>query len=138
MTSVGVAFRRTLLLLSLAAGIGVLIAWRRGQSVSPTPTDPPQWPAWPAQSAQPVQPVQAVQPPTAEHPPGRPRPAVDEQRWVPPNTDGSVPASHPVKVKESSGIFHVPGGRFYDRTRPDRCYPTAASAEADGYRRSKT
>jgi hypothetical protein len=38
----------------------------------------------------------------------------------------------------SSGIFHEPGGRFYDRTRADRCYPTAAAAEADGYRRSKT
>ena len=50
----------------------------------------------------------------------------------------SAPASHPIKAKESSGIFHVPGGRFYDRTKPDRCYPTAAAAEADGYRRSKT
>ncbi len=133
MTSVGVAFRRTLLLLALAAGVGVVLAaWRRGQGVSPRPTDPPQWPEWP------TQPARAVQPGTAEHPPGQPRPADDEQRWVPPNTDGSVPASHPVKVKESSGIFHVPGGRFYDRTRPDRCYPTAAAAEADGYRRSKT
>jgi hypothetical protein len=61
-----------------------------------------------------------------------------EPLWLPPNEDGSVPASHPIKVKESSGIFHVPGGRFYDRTKPDRCYPTAAAAEADGYRRSKT
>jgi len=61
-----------------------------------------------------------------------------EPAWLPANEDGSTPAGHPVKVKESSGIFHVPGGRFYDRTKPDRCYPTAAAAEADGYRRSKT
>lgn len=137
MTSVGVAFRRTLLLLVLGAGIGLLLAWRRGQGVSPMPTDPPQWPEWPAPSApssQSPQPARSAQPPAVEHP----RPADEEQTWVPPNTDGSVPASHPVKVKESSGIFHVPGGRFYDRTRPDRCYPTAAAAEADGYRRSKT
>jgi hypothetical protein len=61
-----------------------------------------------------------------------------EPAWLPANEDGSTPEGHPVKVKESSGIFHVPGGRFYDRTKPDRCYPTAAAAEADGYRRSKT
>jgi hypothetical protein len=35
-------------------------------------------------------------------------------------------------------IFHVPGGRFYDRTRPERCYATESAAIADGFRRSKT
>jgi hypothetical protein len=54
------------------------------------------------------------------------------------NDDGTVPPGHPIKAKDSSGIFHVPGGRFYDRTTPDRCYPTAAAAEADGYRQSKS
>jgi hypothetical protein len=58
--------------------------------------------------------------------------------WVPPDEDGSTPPGHPIKVKESSGIFHVPGGRFYDRTKPDRCYATASGALADGYRQSKT
>ena len=57
---------------------------------------------------------------------------------MPANADGTAPTTHPVKAKESSGIFHTPGGRFYDRTKPDRCYPTAAAAEADGYRRSKS
>jgi hypothetical protein len=126
MTSVGVALRRTLLLVMLAIGVGVVISWRRGQGASSTPIDPPQWPAWP------------TQPQAAEDPPGPSRSAVDQQSWARPSADGSVPSTHPVKVKESSGIFHVPGGRFYDRTRPDRCYPTAAAAEADGYRQSKT
>lgn len=58
--------------------------------------------------------------------------------WVAANDDGSTPAGHPVKVKESSGIFHLPGGRFYDRTKADRCYATAAAAQADGYRQSKS
>jgi hypothetical protein len=58
--------------------------------------------------------------------------------WVRANDDGSAPDSHPIKAKESSGIFHLPGGRFYDRTNADRCYTTAAAAEADGYRQSKT
>jgi hypothetical protein len=56
--------------------------------------------------------------------------------WVPP-VDGECPDGYPVKVNESSGIYHVPGGRFYDRASPQRCYATAEQAEADGYRRAK-
>jgi len=55
--------------------------------------------------------------------------------WVAP-VDGECPAGYPVKVA-ASGIFHVPGGRSYDRTKPDRCYPDPASAIADGYRQAK-
>jgi hypothetical protein len=58
--------------------------------------------------------------------------------WVTATGDGTAPDGYPVKVKESSGIFHLPGGRFYDRTNPDRWYATAEAAIADGYRRSKT
>jgi hypothetical protein len=50
--------------------------------------------------------------------------------------DGGCPDGYPVKVARS-GIFHEPGGRSYDRTVPERCYATAAQAEADGYRRTK-
>src|SRR5207253_2158304 len=56
--------------------------------------------------------------------PPRPREVV----WVEPD-EGSCPASHPVKVKVASGIFHAPGGANYARTKPDRCYTTAAAAE---------
>ena len=59
------------------------------------------------------------------------------RKWVEPDADGSCPESHPVKAKLESGIFHVPGGRFYNRVHPDRCYRDAASAEADGLRASK-
>jgi hypothetical protein len=51
--------------------------------------------------------------------------------------DGVCPPSHPVKVKTTSGIYHLPGGQFYERTRPERCYVDAAAAEADGYRAAK-
>ena len=57
--------------------------------------------------------------------------------WTEPLADGSCPATHPVKAKLSSGIFHVPGGLNYERTRPDRCYLDASAAEADGLRPSK-
>jgi hypothetical protein len=51
--------------------------------------------------------------------------------------DGTCPASHPVKAKLASGIFHVPGGQSYERTTPDRCYLDAAAATRDGLRASK-
>ena len=57
--------------------------------------------------------------------------------WVPPNDDGTCPPTHPIKAKESSGIYHVPGGANYERTKPDRCYADEAAAEADGMRRAK-
>lgn len=57
-------------------------------------------------------------------------------RWVEASS-GSCPATHPVKAKLSSNIFHLPGMANYDRTRADRCYVTGAAAEADGLRMAK-
>jgi hypothetical protein len=63
---------------------------------------------------------------------------VSEARaWVEPLDGGACPASHPVKANDHSGIFHVPGGRFYDRTVAVRCYAGPESATADGYRPAK-
>jgi hypothetical protein len=59
-----------------------------------------------------------------------------EQTWTAP-VDGSCPATHPIKGNADSGIFHVPGGRSYERTTPERCYANEADAEADGFRRAK-
>jgi hypothetical protein len=56
--------------------------------------------------------------------------------WVAPTGD-RCPASHPVKAKLSSGIFHVPGGQSYERTVADRCYVDRAAAEAEGFRAAK-
>jgi hypothetical protein len=64
-------------------------------------------------------------------------PSVDTtSTWVDPD-DGACPASHPVKAKLASGIYHLPGGQSYDRTRPDRCYRDRGAAEADGLRAAK-
>ncbi len=51
--------------------------------------------------------------------------------------DGRCPDSHPVRAKESSRIYHLPGMLNYDRMRPDVCFATTEAAEAAGYRRSK-
>jgi len=56
--------------------------------------------------------------------------------WMEP-VGGGCPASHPVKAKLASGIYHEPGGASYERTQPDRCYLDAESAQADGLRPSK-
>jgi hypothetical protein len=57
--------------------------------------------------------------------------------WVAP-VDGACPSGYPIKGNSNSRIYHVPGGRFYDRTVPERCYASAAAAEADGYRAAKS
>jgi hypothetical protein len=150
MTPIGTALRRTVLLTLLALGAGAALSWWRSQATTPTPAQPPQWPDWPARadSTRATDGSGAADGPDGSGAAGAATTSTgeaaaatgddDETAWLPGNEDGSAPASHPIKAKESSGIFHVPGGRFYDRTKPDRCYPTAAAAEADGYRRSKT
>ena len=56
--------------------------------------------------------------------------------WVDPNGD-LCPKTHPVKAKLSSKIFQVSGNFAYDRTKPDRCYRDADTAEKDGFRAAK-
>lgn len=67
---------------------------------------------------------------------GEPAESAAGEDWVEP-VDGACPATHPVKGKPGTGIFHMPGGLFYDRTVPDRCYRSAEAAEADGLRPAK-
>ena len=62
--------------------------------------------------------------------------ATTSDAWVDAR-DGTCPASHPVKGKLSSGIYHLPGGASYDRTTPDRCYVDERAAQADGLRPAK-
>ncbi|HEX2065172.1 MAG TPA: hypothetical protein VHE80_12200 [Acidimicrobiales bacterium] len=87
-------------------------------------------------------------PPSSEHPAGATPPdepaesatpeAYDESLpdWVEP-VEGSCPSTHPVKVKLSSGLFHLPGMAAYNRTNPDRCYRDEESALQDGFTRAK-
>ena len=63
--------------------------------------------------------------------------AVQTLAWVEPLDGGGCPGGHPIKANDSSGIYHVPGGRFYDRTVAVRCYASPEAAAADGYRAAK-
>lgn len=116
------SFRRLLLFLILVAAGGAVFAKLRARSGVDAAT--PEWPPFEPRIV-----------PTI--PPGD-RPDQVRDTWTGPTADGTPPEGYPVKVKVSSGIFHVPGGRFYDRTTADRCYPSAAAAEADGYRPAKS
>ncbi len=112
-------FKRLLLLVAIGAltiAVGAMLRRRRNESMPGAGS--PQWPP----SAPTSTPT-----PTAE-------PAPD---WVA-SVDGECPAGYPVKANDNSHIYHVTGGRFYDRTVAERCYATAATAERDGYRPAKT
>lgn len=64
------------------------------------------------------------------------RPGVESQdAWT-------CPATHPIKGNFTtySGercIYHVPGGQFYGKTKPERCYATEDEGRKDGCRRSR-
>jgi len=61
---------------------------------------------------------------------------------VPPESTWACPVTHPIKGNFTtySGercIYHAPGGGFYGKTKPERCYTTGDEAVKDGCRRSK-
>lgn len=53
----------------------------------------------------------------------------------------NCPAGYPVKGNRTGSKnewkYHVKGGAFYDRTKPEECFKTAADAKKAGYRASK-
>jgi hypothetical protein len=117
-----------------ALGLGILggaayAAWRAWNARVPARTDGVEWSAAPF----PFPPV-----PRSTHDAPVEAPAVDDvPAWVEPEADGSCPATHPIKAKLSSGIYHLPGGANYARTHADRCYVDEVTARADGLRPSK-
>jgi hypothetical protein len=72
-----------------------------------------------------------------------PSTAVPQARpGVPPADAWTCPVAQPIKgnFTPSSGercIYHVPGGRFYGKTKPERCYASDDDARRDGCRKSK-
>ena len=130
------------------AGYAAYTTWQRKNE--PTPEGPPAWPPLDDLSSDRASAPPAAAPVATNAPvPSTDRadadaPARDawttatpgERRWADP-VDGGCPPGYPIKANDNSGIFHVPGGRFYERTVPERCYATEDDAVADGYRRAK-
>lgn len=95
----------------------------------------PSVPATPAEESRLV-PDAAAPDPTGTAPSTGSKERTPTQSWVEPGSNG-CPASHPVKAKLRSKIFHLPGMANYERTQPDRCYLDAQHAEGDGLRAAK-
>jgi hypothetical protein len=137
------AMRRSIWLLLVGAVGGAVWAWWREQNAPPSPSSPPEWPPLTTTTETRSTPGADATTPSAasivnalvDTPDARSD--AESGHWVPANDDGSCPPEHPIKANDNSGIFHVPGGRFYDRTRAERCYATAEAAIADGYRQAK-
>lgn len=144
---------RRLLRLGLRAGLLAsivlgLVKILRGRSESSSPKMDESWLAQngstPAEPPSPPEPrlveptmlTSVIQAPLSRPGPGPVAIKVPTVAWVEPEGT-SCPASHPVKGKLSSGIYHLPGMAAYDRTRPDRCYAGPEGAEADGLTRAK-
>lgn len=111
----------------------VVAAWLRNRRevaiVEPDPGSAAWPPLRPVAEPSDGSPADPIDPSEADHD--------STKTWSEPADDGSCPLSHPVKANADSGIFHVPGGRAYDRTRAERCYVSPETAAADGYRASK-
>ena len=63
-------------------------------------------------------------------------------KGVAPISAWECPGTHPIKGNFTtySGercIYHVRGGAFYNKTKPERCYASGADAIADGCRASR-
>jgi len=146
MSSMTTPLRRLVVVLMIAAAGAAVLAWLRERRSADEPIDAPAWPplgpldgAAPATEPAPAppEPAPAPAPIPAADTATTPEPAATAA-WVSPAADGSCPAGYPIKANANSGIFHVPEGRFYARTKAERCYATAEAAVADGYRRAKS
>jgi large subunit ribosomal protein L4 len=49
------------------------------------------------------------------------------------DADGNAPEGHEIKGNTDSGLYHVPGSRFYKQTVAEFWFATAADAEAAGF-----
>lgn len=72
----------------------------------------------------------------------QPKKPLPGQLGVPPRSGWNCLTTHPIKGNFTtySGepcIYHVPGGEYYDKTKPERCYATEEEARRDGCRRSR-
>lgn len=54
-----------------------------------------------------------------------------------PYSSGECPSWAPIKGNGNSGIYHVPGGAYYDVTNAEECFATESAARNAGYRASK-
>ncbi len=74
--------------------------------------------------------------PKTKSPEPPPAPAATGSSATPP-VGGDCPDEAPIKGNASSGIYHVPGGEFYNRTNAEECFASESAAQDAGYRASQ-
>ena len=122
--------RRLLVFALLGAAAAAAVRALRGRPALTAPPDT--GPTWPPLDTGATTPAAGTEPSAAVATAG----VAATRTWVEP-VDGGCPTGYPVKANHSSHIYHVPGGQFYERTVPERCYTDPQAAEADGYRAAR-
>ncbi|MCU1454533.1 MAG: hypothetical protein JWN46_2679 [Acidimicrobiales bacterium] len=128
---IGRFFRRIVVLALVGTAVAAAVRLLRGDAAPAfqLPTEPIQ-----LRPAAPSAPVAAVpSTPTTDEVLATSPPDEDSAEPI----EGGCPDGFPVKAKLKSGVFREPGMANYESTTPDRCYRTAAAAEADGLRAAK-
>lgn len=129
-------FKRLLILCLLGGGGAVgLRLFKQRKTTNQPPSAAPEWPPFAQTMAQPII-HNIVQNPPAGDDKSAGVVAEENVAWVSP-IDGRCPPGFPIKANDGSRIYHVPGGRSYQRTVAERCYATTDAAERDGYRAAK-
>ena len=114
-------------------GYGAYRVWRQRQAVPAAPTP---WPPLQTEPRATPTTTRKIADSTDTDSTPAETPAETSARWKVP-VNGDCPDGYLVKANDNSGIFHIPGGRFYARTVAERCYANADDAIADGYRPAK-
>ena len=122
--------KRILKLAVITAIVGALVSWFRSRSSEEDENSEEEDLPWPPIRTNESESTSTVVEPNDGSP-------VEPREWLSCDESGNCPESHPIKAKDSSGLYHIPGGNIYERTIPDRCYATLEAAEADGYRQSQ-
>ena len=122
--------KRILKLAVITAIVGALVSWFRSRSSEEDENSEEEDLPWPPIRTNEPESTSTVVEPNDGSP-------VEPREWLSCDESGNCPESHPIKAKDSSGLYHIPGGNIYERTIPDRCYATLEAAEADGYRQSQ-
>lgn len=103
--------------------------WVRGiPAAAPARSDVPRATAW--------QPIGVVKAPAARPVVSKPAPA-RPSGGVAPISKTECPSNAHIKGNASSGIYHKPGQRFYNKTHPEVCFASDSAAVSAGYRKSK-
>ncbi len=56
--------------------------------------------------------------------------------FTPQASGWNCPNNKPIKGNAQSGIYHIPSGKYYSRTKPERCFANESDAQKAGFRKS--